>query len=243
MAKTSKPYVPSWELVDKIIDAPINGGSFRMCLAGPPGIGKTLTPVKRLRAAGYKVFIAGITEETPMSELRGHFVLKGNNFVWHDGVTIRAWRESHGAAPVALIINEVDKAAGDVLSFFHTLLDDPEVAEIHLPTGDVVVPKSGNIRYIATMNGRPEDLPAPVRSRFPIMLEMTKVHPEALATLAPNLQAAAKNILENSKERPYSIREFKAYQELAPTVGEEAALTAVFGQDASLLLDAIKIRT
>lgn len=237
-----KPTEVSWDLVAKILSAPINVGSYRMCLSGPPGIGKTLTPIKTLRAVGYKTFIAGITEETPMSELRGHFILKGNEFVWHDGVMMKAWRESHGSEPVCLIINEIDKSPGDVLSFFHTLLDDPDVAEIHLPTGEVLKPKKDNIRYIATMNGVPQDLPAPLRSRFPVMLQMTKVHPDALACISSNLRAAAQNILENSKDRPYSIREFIAYEGLAKAIGEMDALQAIFGDDSHMLMDAIKIK-
>jgi MoxR-like ATPase len=242
MAKVAVSKGNEWELVSKILAAPINVGSYRVCLSGPPGIGKTLTPIKTLRACGYKTFIAGITEETPMSELRGHFILKGNEFVWHDGVMMRAWRESHGPHPVCLIINEIDKSPGDVLSFFHTLLDDPDVAEIHLPTGEVLKPKKDNIRYIATMNGVPQDLPAPLRSRFPIMLEMKKVHPDALACISARLQVAAKNILENSHDRPYSIREFIAYESLAASIGEMDALTAIFGSDAPMLVDAVKIK-
>lgn len=232
----------AWSLVNTLIAAPINEGSFRICLYGPPGIGKTLTPIKQLRAQGYEVFIAGITEETPMSELRGHFVLKGNDFHWHDGVMIRAWRASHGPKPVALIINEIDKSPGDVLSFFHTLLDDPQVAEIHLPTGEVLKPNLDNIRYVATMNGVPQDLPAPLRSRFPVTIGIVEVHPDALASLPTNLQGAAKNILENAKERPYSIREFRAYDALSKVLPMEQAVLSVFGDDAGMLLDAIKIK-
>lgn len=235
-------YEVGWDLIAKILSSPINIGSYRMCLSGPPGIGKTLTPIKTLRAAGYKTLIAGITEETPMSELRGHFILKGNEFVWHDGVMIRAWRESHGPNPVCLIINEIDKSPGDVLSFFHTLLDDPDVAEIHLPTGEILMPKKDNIRYVATMNGVPQDLPAPLRSRFPLMLQVSKVHPDALAAISPGLRQAAQNILENSTDRPYSIREFIAYESLAQAIGEMDALAAIFGSDSSMLMDAIKVK-
>lgn len=241
-AATPEKFEASWDLVSKILSSPINIGSYRMCLSGPPGIGKTLTPIKTLRANGYETYIAGITEETPMSELRGHFILKGNEFVWHDGVMMRAWRASHGDKPVCLIINEIDKSPGDVLSFFHTLLDDPQVAEIHLPTGEILRPKDGNIRYIATMNGVPQDLPAPLRSRFPLMLQVSKVHPDALASISPNLRAAAQNILENSTDRPYSIREFIAYEALAKAIGEMDALAAIFGSDSSMLMDAIKVK-
>ena len=239
---TTPVYETNWDLIAKILAAPINIGSYRMCLSGPPGIGKTLTPIKTLRANGYKTYIAGITEETPMSELRGHFILKGNEFVWHDGVMMTAWRASHGDAPVCLIINEIDKAPGDVLSFFHTLLDDPDVAEIHLPTGEVLKPKKDNIRYVATMNGVPQDLPAPLRSRFPLMLQISKVHPDALACISPTLRAAAQNILENSTDRPYSIREFIAYESLAKVIGEMDALGAIFGNDSAMLMDAIKVK-
>ena len=178
-----------------------------------------------------------------MTELRGHFVLKGNDFVWHDGPLVRAWRESH-EGPVAVIINEVDKGSVDATSFLHGYLDDPQVAEIYLPTNEVVRPKAGNFRVLATMNGQPEMLPDPIQSRFTVKVGVKEVHPDALAALPEYLREIAKNMTENQQEgRNISIREFHAYQALQETIGEQMAAQAIFGASAKDFLNAIKIKS
>lgn len=232
----------TWNLIDKLLKIPANEGNYRMLLSGKPGIGKTMTPIKTLRADGTKVFIISLTEDTPHSELKGSFQLKGNEFVWADGLLIKAWRES-ASGKVAVVINEIDKAPPDVMSFMHAYLDDQTIAEIHLPTGEVIRPTIGNFRVIATMNGKFEELPDPIQSRFPVNVEINEVHPEALASLPDDLQQIAKAMTENEREggRSLSIREFKAFDALRKTEGLEdtEAAAVIFGKSGAQMLTAV----
>lgn len=236
-----------WTLIDTLLTAPINPGTYRICLSGKPGIGKTVTPIKTMRADGLTVYVLTITEEMSMSELRGHFVMKDDNFIWMDGPLTRAWRDS-ATRRVAVIINEIDKAAGDVFTFFHQYLDDHDTrngaAEMHLPTGEVLRPTPWNIRYIATMNGAFKDLPDPIQSRFPVNLEVNEVHPDALAALPEDLRDLAKHMTETTVSgRSLSVREFHAFAALRNVIPKEDAATAIFGASAKDILAAIAVAT
>ena len=67
------PQFPSfdpWFVLDKVLDA----STARILLYGPPGTGKSLTPCLWAKAHDWTFLSVTLTEETPMSELRGHFV-------------------------------------------------------------------------------------------------------------------------------------------------------------------------
>ena len=152
-----------WDVLQHLLDA----GAPRLLVYGPPGTGKSLTPCLWARDRGWDLLAVTLTEETPMTELRGHFVLKGNAFVWHDGLIARAWRVSHThPRGVVVVLNEIDHAGGDLQSFLHNALDDPEMARPDLPNGETLRPAPGKILVIGTMNGRPEDLPESYLERW-----------------------------------------------------------------------------
>lgn len=235
-----------WTLIDTLLKAPVNPGTYRMCLSGKPGIGKTVTPIKTLRADGTLVYVLTVTEESDVAELRGSWQLKGNEFVWVDGPLTRAWRES-ATQRVAVLINEIDKMNGAVAAFLHVYLDDhtPGIgaAELHLPTGEILRPTPWNIRYIATMNGAFADLPDPIQSRFPVNIEVNNVHPDALQTLSPDLRDLARNMTETANgARQTSIREFHAFDALRQIIPAEDAAQAIFGKSATQVLDTLLLR-
>src|SRR5205823_267894 len=137
----------------------------RVLLWGPAGAGKTTIADTALREFCGQVFHQTLTEETSPAEGIGHYIVKGGDFVWHDGPMISAWR----APGFGLVLNELDKASGPMHTALHAICDDRRIAQTTLPSGETVRPAE-RFRVIATMNGSPDQLPEPLRDRFAISI-------------------------------------------------------------------------
>ena len=233
------PSFDPWYVLNKVLDA----STPRILLYGPPGTGKSLTPCLWAKEHDWAFCSVTLTEETPMSELRGHFVLKGNEFVWHDGLIARAWRLSHTHPQgIVVVLNEIDHAGADVQSFLHNALDDPAMARMDLPGDETLSPAVGKVLYVATMNGRPEDLPEALRDRFPVTLEMPTPNPQALAALPADLRTLATNItIAKDADRRISPRAFFEFASLRGPLGDQLAAHAVFGAAAPDLINALAV--
>lgn len=178
-----------------------------------------------------------------MNSLRGHFVLKGNEFVWHDGLISRAWRVSHDhPRGIVVVLNEIDHAGADVQSSLHNALDDPDMARVDLPSGETLRPAPGKILYLGTMNGRPEDLPDALRDRVPVALEMDRPNPKAVEGLPSDLQTLPSNsVTSKDEDRRISPRAFYAFANLRDRLGPQMAAFAVFANAAQDLLNALAL--
>lgn len=215
-----------WQLVELLL----KNRTPRLGLWGPPGIGKSFTPYAVAQENGWEFLSVTLTDQTPMSELRGHFVLKGNDFVWHDGIVARAWRMS-ATKTVVLVINEIVEASADTEVFLHNALDDPELARLDLPNGETLRPMKENMIVVGTMNGRPEHLREALRDRFPVMIEVTAPHPAAIAALPAEIRGFAA-IATSPKSGPdrMSIRPIAEFQRLKVVLGDaKLAAQAVWG--------------
>ena len=221
-----------WDVAEAVLSV-----SRRVLLRGKPGTGKTYTAVNSGRSEDQACYQITMTPETPMAEIRGHYVQVDGTFIWHDGPAIRAWREG-----ARLVINEIDQAGEDVHSFLYAIMDDPEFAETTLPSGEIVSPTEG-FQLIATMNGVPDDLPDGLQDRLPVDILITDVHPDALLRLPEDLRDAAKNTtLTENPERSISIRAWMEFASLRDKLDDIAvAAQAVFGEKASAALTALKV--
>jgi len=228
---SKKDHLPVWNLVSNVIQH-----SRTTLLYGPPGTGKSHASHTG-DLGGRTLYSVTLTPDTPAAELRGHYIPVGNEFRWQDGPAIRAWREG-----ARLVINEIDHAGGDALSFLLNCLDTPETACLTLPTGEMVRPASG-FQCVATMNGTPDqDLPAALRDRFPVCIEITEAHPNGIASLPQDLQAAAKgSVVASDPNRRVTLRAWLAFASLRTRIGAEAAAQAVFATRANDVLDALRI--
>jgi MoxR-like ATPase len=202
---------------------------------GRPGTGKTHAGL-RFGRVGKGVYTVTLTEETTAAEVRGHFVFKGGDAVWHDGPFVRAMREG-----ARLVINEISNAGADVLQLLFLVLESPETAVLTLPSGETVRPAPG-FHVVATDNLPPERLPEALRDRFQCVLEITRPHPDALAGLSPPVRRAAEASLAVDDDRRVSARGWRILDALIPLFGLETACRLVFGLERGTMIhDAILI--
>lgn len=231
-----KPSHDPWKVAEAIL-----GISRRVLLRGKPGTGKTYAASKLGLRPGQRVYQITMAPETPMAELRGHFIQVGGEFVWHDGVAVLAWREG-----ARLVINEIDRAGEDVESLLYAIMDDPEFAELSLPSGETVRPADG-FQLVATMNGVPDDLPDALQDRLPVDIEITDIAEGAVQRLPEDLREPCRNTaLAKSEERNISIRMWMEFASLREHLKDEeggvkTAAYAVFGDKADAALTAITI--
>ena len=229
----AKQNLPLWDLVGSVIEH-----SRTTLLHGPSGTGKSHA-AHGADLGGRALYSVTLTPDTPAAELRGHYVPVGSEFRWQDGPAIRAWREG-----ARLVINEVDHAGGDALSFLLNCLDTPDTACLTLPNGEMVRPHK-DFQAVATMNGNPDqDLPPALRDRFPVCIEITEAHPAGIASLPQDLQAAAQgSVVASDPARRLTLRAWMAFAGLRERIGAAAAAQAVFQARAQDVLDALRIAT
>ena len=232
-------------------EAVLNAHPPRLLIYGPPGTGKSYLAqnygLANPKTDGYAVTL---TEETPAAEIRGHFLRKGDESPFHNGVGVRAWTDewtdASGIARVGkrLVINEIDYASPDVLAILMALLDGGHSAALTLPNGNTVHP-GADFHAIATMNGEPSDLPGPLQDRFPVKLRITKPHPAGIDSLPADLRDPARESVKVAPDdsRYISLRGWNAFAEYREAMDTEKAAYLVFGDNAEDVLLSLKVAT
>jgi len=219
-----------WNIIEDVLQH-----SRRVLFYGPPATGKTFAAMRKATKKR-NIYSITVTPDMSMAEIRGHYIPKGQEFVWKDGVAITAWREG-----ARLVINEIGDAGEDVLVFLHAILDDPDFAEYCLPTGETVKPHK-DFQVVATTNHDPRKLPEPLQDRFPVTIQVLVPNPEAIAALPKDLQKTARaSAKQTDSERRITVRLWHEFANLRKLIGPEKAAFAVFGTRANDVLDAIRL--
>ena len=204
-------------------------------LYGPVGTGKTSVAnevVKEL-GGGYSITLH---RDMLAQELLGHFIPKGNDFIFLQGLVTRAWMEGK-----PLVVNEVDKASDSCFDVLHALFDDPMIAELTLPTGEVIRPKEG-YKVIATMNGDPRDLPdEAVKDRLSIRILMDMPPDNRTLQLPKEIFEVLKNSYKNISDVKITTREAIAYADLMTKIDKEVAANIVFREKGNDVIKAIQL--
>lgn len=218
----------------------LNAGVNRVILYGPPGTGKTYAGLHIGNNVGSHRLIC--TEDMTQAEVTGCWMPNGQGtWNWSLGSAMKAW-EGDGLAGGRLVVDEIDRAAGDVLSLLLAVTDTDASAEWQHPeTGRVLRPRTG---YSVVMTTNVEDmreLPEALRDRFPVQIRINTPHPDALECLPWDLRAAAAASADADKDRRFSIRTFQAFAKLRETVEMKRAAKLVFGKHADAIIDAILV--
>jgi len=228
-----------WKMIASVL-----GKSRRVLLYGPPGTGKTYSAVKQSTPLDEEgkpnVFQVTMTEDTAAANLEGFYKPNSSGgFEWHDGIAIQSWRNGG-----RLVINEIDHASPDAMTFLHAILDDQEIARLTLnnDTKETVRPKDG-FQVIATTNSPPESLPLALKDRFPVKIFVDSIHPNAMEQFPKEWHEVINDTtLVDDPEERISVRawsEFFGLQDKGFTA--ETAAKLVFGDKAEELVDAVTL--
>lgn len=204
----------------------------RFLLYGPPGTGKTTVGCKTAIKGHYSITV---TPDTQVAEIIGHWIPKGDGFVWHYGVGAMAWKEG-----ATLVVNEIVEAAGAVLTMFLAIMDDKDIARITLPNGETITPHA-DFRIVCTTNGSPNDLSDALRDRFDVMLKVDTPSPEAIVRLDEDLRDIVVNSYSNPDNISVTYRQLMAFGKLRLVLKEEEAGKIVFGTGWKDIKTAVKL--
>lgn len=237
---TTKTNLPAcWQDLEDCL----NAGISRVILYGASGIGKTYggLTLGNVSAGAFRLVC---TEDMTNMDVTGGFMPNGNGgFMWLDGAALKAWK-GNGTMGGRLIVDEVDKASGDVFATLLAMLDSDESASFEHPeTGEVVRPLAGFSAIMTTNIENMGELPTALADRFPIRIRINEPHPDALLRLSPELRGYAVRMADAGDDR-ISLRAFMALDTLRKSVGMERACYLTFGEVRGReIMDAIAIDT
>lgn len=230
------PLPQCWQDVKDCMDAGID----RIILFGPAGTGKTYAGLNfgDVQNGAHRLVC---TEDMTSMDVTGAFMPDGNGkFSWVAGAGLKAW-EGNGITGGRLIVDEVDKASGDVFALLLAMLDSPDSASWEHPeTGRIHRPKQGFSAVMTTNIENMGELPTALADRFPVRVRINEPHPTALAKLSPDLRDYAVRMCDAGKRR-ISLRTFMAYDQLRKQLGDEKASRVIFADRAQDIIDAIRV--
>jgi MoxR-like ATPase len=237
MVTTTDNTLPEcWKAFNECLEAGID----RIILFGPSGIGKTYAGMSmgNVEAGAFRLVC---TEDMTNMDVTGGFMpSKHGGFQWLDGSALKAWK-GNGVNGGRLIVDEIDKAGGDVFATLLAMLDSPESASFEHPeTGDVLKPSEGFSAIMTTNIENMGELPTALADRFPIRIRIDAPHPTALLRLSSDLRKYAVRMADAGDDR-ISLRAFLALDKLRKSVGMERACELTFGRRAKQILDAFSV--
>jgi MoxR-like ATPase len=220
----------------------LRSGIDRIILFGPAGTGKTYAGLTLGDTRG-GAFRLACTEDMTNAEVSGSFMpdAKGG-FSWVSGSALKAWN-GDGTTGGRLVVDEIDKAGGDVFATLLNFLDSPESASWEHPeTGRIYSPRSGFSAVMTTNIENMNELPMALADRFPVRIRINEPHPNALERLSADLRGMAVRMADAGKQR-ISLRAFYAFDKLRSTLTIEESAEIVFGERATAILEAMKVES
>lgn len=208
----------------------INAGIDRVILYGAPGTGKTYAGLTYGVGEGGS-FRLTCSEEMTVSQVSGMWRPHRGEFLFQKGEALNAWL-GNGQVGGRVVVDEVDKASGDVLGELLNFLDSTASSSFRDPdTGEVYRPKAGFSAVMTSNIEHPDELPVALRDRFPVAIKIDTPHPQALEVLPPRLRSVAVGLVTAEGNRRASLRAFYAFnQMLSNGVDNDTASRLAFGE-------------
>lgn len=223
----------------EVADA-LEAGIDRLILFGPPGTGKTYAGLHygEVSRGAHRLIC---TDDMTNSDVTGAWMPnQSGTWSWHDGAAVQAW-QGDGTNGGRLVVDEIDKAGGDVFATLLAMTDTVDSAEWRHPeTNRIIRPLEGFSVVMTTNVEEMDELPTALKDRFPVAIRVDRPHPAALMKLSADLHGYAIR-LADAGDRRLSLRAFYAFDKLRTSLGEERAAKMVFGRRASSILDSIRI--
>lgn len=215
----------------------LDAGVDRVILYGPPGTGKTYAGLtSHVGANGSTRLVC--TEDMTSANVEGMFMPNENGtFSYLDGAATEAWKQGS-----RLVIDEIDKASGDVFALLLAYTDSVASASHRLPNKEVISPNEGFSVIMTSNIEDPNKLPSALRDRFPVAIKIDAPHPAALMSLPEDLRKIAASVVSAEEGRRSSLRGFYAFQQLRSTFGLMEAAEIAFGPAlAESIVDSLKV--
>lgn len=212
----------AWQDLAKLMEADTK----RVILYGNAGTGKTYAGL----TAGNPInaFRLICSEEMTDADIVGNWEPNSaGKFSWREGSAIKAWRTGG-----RLVIDEIDKANGDVLAVLMAMTDTVESSSWQNPeTGEIVKPHENYSVFMTTNVMQMSDLPTALVDRFPIALCITEPHPMALERLPQIYRETARTMAGAEGNDRASMRAFLELVRLEAHIGRAEATRLIFGED------------
>ena len=223
----------------------LEAGTDRVIFYGPPGTGKTFGGLNLGVTDGRSERLI-CTEDMTTADVAGAFMPNvSGGFEFLPGAALRAWM-GDGVAGSRLVIDEIDKAGGDVFAQMLAFTDTVDSASFTRPdNGQIVRPLPGYSVVMTSNIEDPNDLPVALKDRFPVAIEINAPHPAALLGLPENLRQLAATIVAGKPGQRASLRSFYEFNRLCqnPQFSTDRAARMVFRHLADPIIQALSIGT
>lgn len=220
--------------------AVLEAGIDRVILYGPPGTGKSYAGLNygEIDQGAWRL---ECTEGMTEFDIVGGFMPNGQGtWDYHEGKAIMAWT-GDGVRGGRLVIDEIDKATGDIYALLLAMTDNPESAFwMHPQSKRTVRPHDGFSVIMTTNVENMEELPEALVDRFPTTIRINEPHPAALERLPREYREYASRMAD-AGDRRISLRTFYALATLSKSIGEAEAARIILGNRAEGFLDAIAV--
>ena len=220
----------------------MNAGVDKVLLYGAPGIGKTFAGLFYGDVARGAERLTCTEDMTSFNVGGGMSIASDGSFVWQDGAALRAWKNGS-----RLIVDEIDKAGGDVFAELLAFTDTVDSASFTvLSTGEVFRPQPGFSVVMTSNIEHPDELPPALKDRFSCAIQINAPHPAALMRFPENQRMLAATLVSGKPGQRVSLRQMQLFNQLikdsAFTI-ERAARIAFNDTMAAQIVQALQVGT